>query len=362
MDKLKVQVNGRGYYLKTDKPDEVLSFASEFESKINYITTKMPNLSEAEATALSALIIMSDSLKKERSDEDQALIDELTGRIEVLEERNATLSRQIDIHNETEDSMREEINGLREKEAILTERLSDAVKSEQEISGRFSDSETELNDVKSALSSANKIIAQINTEKFTEVAANEALRNELEASHDRLEAANKVIAELNGKITNMEINNIANSDTPLTPDAEAMRKLKNEKEELEIELAIANEEIEKMKKSGSAPSDEQLGKTIAEYEKTIRQLESRNAEMDKLRNILAETEQSIRQKAEEKETENQKLRNILKNYENSYGLCVSKKEDEIKELQQEIEKLKIALGAGSPEKLNGSYVQTTFES
>ena len=66
--------------------------------------------------------------------------------------------------------------------------------------------------------------------------------------------------------------------------------------------------------------------------------------------------------AEEKEIENQKLRNILKNYENSYGLCVSKKEDEIKELQQEIEKLKLALGASSPEKLNGSYVQTTFES
>lgn len=362
MDKLKVQVNGRGYYLKTDKPDEVLGFAAEFDSKITYIQTKMPGISEAEATALSALIIMGDSLKKERSEQDQLLIDELMGRIEVLEERNATLLGQIELHNEAEDAMRDEISSLREKEALLNERISDAEEKEQELSGKCTDSETELSDVKSALASANKIIAQINTEKFTEVAANEALRNELEASHNRLEAANKLIAELNGKLTKLEINTISNNEGGISPDAEELKKLKEEKEELEIELAIANEEIEKIKSGKDNPTNEQLGKTIAEYEKTIRQLENRNNEMDKLRNILAETEQSIRQKADEKETENQKLRNILKNYENSYGLCVSKKEDEIRELQQEVEKLKLALGAGAPEKLNGSYVQTTFES
>ena len=103
-------------------------------------------------------------------------------------------------------------------------------------------------------------------------------------------------------------------------------------------------------------------KTIAEYERTIRQLESRSGEIDKLRSLLAETEQSVKQKADEKETENQKLRNILKNYENSYGICVAKKEEEIKELQQEIEKLKNALNIKNEEKMNSSYVQTTFES
>ncbi|MDE7234715.1 MAG: hypothetical protein K2N29_06610 [Ruminiclostridium sp.] len=42
MDKLRVQVNGRGYYLKTDNQDEVLAFAKSFEEKILYIMKKMP--------------------------------------------------------------------------------------------------------------------------------------------------------------------------------------------------------------------------------------------------------------------------------------------------------------------------------
>ena len=83
--------------------------------------------------------------------------------------------------------------------------------------------------------------------------------------------------------------------------------------------------------------------------------------MDKLRSILAETEQSVRQKCDEKEKENDKLRKILKNYESSYGICMSKKEEEIIALQNELEKLKEQMGADG-EKLNGAYVQTTFES
>ena len=113
MDKLRVQVNGRGYYLKTDKPEEVLSFAKKFEDEILYITTKMPGISEAEATALSALLIMGDALKKERSDEDSALIEELTGKVEVLEERIETLSKELLIHNETEAQLNAEIAQLK---------------------------------------------------------------------------------------------------------------------------------------------------------------------------------------------------------------------------------------------------------
>lgn len=360
MDKIRVQVNGRGYYLKTDNPDEVLSFAKEFGDKILYIMTKMPGISEAEATALSALLIMGDSLKKERSEEDQGIIDELNGKIEVLEERIDTLTQQIALHNETETAMNVQISELKSSEQNLIEQLSSAAEKENELRSICTDSDTALNDTKSALASANKIIAQLNTEKFTEVAANEALRNELEASQGRLESANKVIAELNGKITKMEINNIVSPDG-VQPD-EAYKKLREEKEELEIELAIANEEIEKLKSdASSAPTDEKLKKTIAEYEKTIRQLKDRNSEIDKLRNVLAETEHAIRQKADEKENENQKLRNILKNYETSYGLCVSKKEDEIRELQEEIQQLKQQLNLKNDDKLNGNYVQTTFE-
>ncbi len=366
MDKLRVQVNGRGYYLKTDKPEEVLAFAKEFEERILYIKTKMPNTSEAEATALSALLIMGDSLKKERSEEDTVLFDEMTGKIEVLEERVEVLRNEITVHNEKETALEAEIErikaqydaeiaALRETNSGLMADLEASEARCTEADAKLGESETTLEDTKSALASANKIIAQLNTEKLTEVAANEALRNELDAARDRMEATNKTIAELNGKLTNMEINT-AVSDVP-----EDIKKLRSEKEELEIELAIANEEIEKLKKNTS-PSDTALNEKIAEYEKKIRSLENRSGEMDKLRGILAETEHSVRQRCEEKEVENQKLRNILKNYENSYGVSLSKKEDEIRLLQMELEQLKERCGIPDEEKVSGAYVQTTFDS
>lgn len=365
MDKLRVLVNGRGYYLKTDKPDEVLEFAGAYDEMIQRILKKMPNTSEAEATALSALLIMGDSLKKERSEEDKVLFDEMTGKIEVLEERAAMLSGEIDVHIEKEAALEaeiarmkaqyeSEIAGLKDENAGLSKGLTEAESRCGEANEKLGESETTLEDVKSALASANKIIAQLNTEKLTEVAANEALRNELDAAHDRMEATNKTIAELNGKLTNMEINT-AVSDVP-----EDIKKLRAEKEDLEIELAIANEEIEKLR-AGAKPSDAALNEKIAEYEKKIRALENRSGEMDKLRGILAETEQSVRQKCDEKEIENQKLRNILKNYESSYGVSLSKKEDEIRLLQMEVEQLRERLNVPESDG-GGAYVQTTFES
>lgn len=364
MDKLRVQVNGRGYYLRTDKPDEVLKFAKLYEEKILYIMTKMPGISEAEASALSALLIMGDSLKKERSDEDQALIDELSGKIEVLEERNGELSANLALHNETEDAMRTEMEQLRAREQTLLEQLGTATKQQEELAGTCSENETALNDTKSALASANKIIAQINTEKFTEVAANEALRNELEDTQARLEAANKSIAELNGKITKMEINAITSDDgSAVAADSAELKKLRAEKEDVEIELAIAQEEIEKLRTAGNISAETaEVAKKLAEYEKTIKQYEARSSEIDKLRSVLAETEQSVRQKVDEKEAENHKLRNILKNYESSYGVCMNKKEEEIREMQLEIEKLKEELSIKNDDSIGGAYVQTTFES
>lgn len=363
MDKLRVQVNGRGYYLKTDNPDEVLRFAKKFEEQILYITTKMGNLSEAEATAYSALLLMGDSLSERRSEADQALIDELSGKIEVLEERIDSLTNQLNSTNENESSAVAEIDKLKEREQELVSRLNEFTDKQQQLDGALRESETALDDTKSALASANKIIAQLNTEKFTEVAANEALRNELEAAHGRLESANKQIAELNGKITKMEINSIAvDADGTVSANEEAVKKLKAEKEDLEIELAIANEEIEKLKTAGKVALDEnESAKKIVEYEKTIKQLESRSGEIEKLRSLLAQTEQSIRHKLDEKEDENDKLRNILKNYENSYGLCVAKKEEEIVELQQQVERLKTILNMKDEEKLSGKYIQTTFD-
>lgn len=363
MDKLRVQVNGRGYYLKTDNPDEVLRFAKKFEEQILYITTKMGNLSEAEATAYSALLLMGDSLSEKRSEADQALIDELSGKIEVLEERIDSLTNQLNSTNENESSTIAENEDLKVREQELVARLNGLTEKQQQLDGALRESETALDDTKSALASANKIIAQLNTEKFTEVAANEALRNELEAAHERLESANKQIAELNGKITKMEINSIAvDADGTVSANEEAVKKLKTEKEDLEIELAIANEEIEKLKTAGKAALDEnEAAKKIVEYEKTIKQLESRSGEIEKLRSLLAQTEQSIRHKIDEKEDENDKLRNILKNYENSYGLCVAKKEEEIVELQQQVERLKTILNMKDEEKLGGKYIQTTFD-
>lgn len=361
MDKLRVQVNGRGYYLKTDNAEEVLSFAKTFEDKILYITTKMPGISEAEATALSALLIMGDSLKKKRSDEDELLIDELTGKAEILQERIEELERQLLIRSETETQLKAEAAALEERADELARQLAGAQEEGKALSEQCSDSETTIADVKSALSSANKIIAQLNTEKLTEVAANEALRNELEAAQGRLETATKTIAELNGRLTKMEIHSSVNEDG--TPVPEELKKLREEKEELEIELAIANEEIEKLREAANKPAavNDDLDRTIAEYEKKIRALEARSGEMDKLRTILAETEQSVRQKCDEKDAENDKLRKILKNYESSYGVVMSKKEEEILNLQAEVEQLKEQLGAAG-EKLNADYVQTTFGS
>ena len=355
MDKLKVQVNGRGYYLKTDNPDEVLNFAKRFEEQINYLSTKMGNVSEAEVTAYSALLLMGDSLSERRSEADQALIEELNGRIEVLEERIDTLSEQLSEHNAKESSMISENDGLRAREQELSARLSEITAKQEQIAGAYNESENALNDTKSALASANKIIARLNTEKFTEVAANEALRNELEVSRDRIEAANKQIAELNGKITKMEINSIAvEPDGTVSVNEEVLKKLRSEKEDLEIELAIANEEIEKLKAAQKVAADEnEMARKLAEYEKTIKQLESRSGEIDKLRSLLAETEQAIRHKVDEKEDENDKLRNILKNYESSYGLSIAKKEEEIIELQQQVERLKTILNMSSEERLSG---------
>lgn len=361
MDKLRVQVNGRGYYLKTDNQDEVLSFAKSFEDKILYIMTKMPGISEAEATALSALLLMGDSLKKTRSDEDEALIGVLNEKIEILEDRIGTLNGELEHRHEVESTLNDEIERVRAEKAELERRLTDAHEQGRALSEQCDGNQTEIADVKAALASANMIIAQLNTEKLTEVAANEALRNELDGAQGRLENANKTIAELNGKLTKMEIHSDVSDDAAAVP--EDVRRLRREKEDLEIELAIANEEMEKLKASIAkpAPSEAELSERIAEYEQKLRHLENRSGEMDKLRAILAETEHSVRQKTEEKEEENQKLRNILKNYESSYGLCMTRKEEEIIALQDELEKLKELLSI-KDERLSAAYVQTTFDS
>ena len=364
MDRIKVQVNGRGYFLKTDHPDEVLRFADGFSEQIEYVSRKLGITNEAEATAYSALILMGDSLSDKRSEADQALIDELSGKVDVLEERIDTLTSQIDHHSESEAQARTENVELKNREKELSSRLAALTERESQLTGSLSENENALKDTKSALASANKIIAQLNTEKFTEVAANEALRNEVESSRERLEAANKQIAELNGKITKMEINSLAvDENGSVSADEETLKKLKSEKEDLEIELAIANEEIEKLKKAGKIATDtNEMAKKLAEAEKTIKTLESRSSEIDKLRSLLAETEQAIRQKLEDKENENDKLRNILKNYESSYGLSIAKKEEEIIELQQQVERLKNILNLRSEEeKMGGKYVQTTFD-
>ena len=363
MDKLRVQVNGRGYYLKTDHQDEVLEFAKKFEEQILYVTAKKGNISEAEATAYSALLLMGDSLREKRSEEDQALIEELSGKIEVLEERIDTLTAQLSDHSGAELAAKDENEALRARDKEISDKLAAAVAKQEQLEAAYAESENALEDAKTALASANKIIAQLNTEKFTEVAANEALRKEIEDSRGRLEGANKQIAELNGKITKMEINTISVcADGTVSVNEEELKKLRSEKEDLEIELAIANEEIEKLKKAHAEASDEsETAKKIAEYQKTIKQFESRSGEIDKLRSLLAETEQNIRHKVDEKEDENDKLRKILKNYENSYGLSIARKEEEIIELQQQVERLKTILNMRSEERLSGKYVQTTFD-
>lgn len=358
MEKIKVQVNGRGYFLKTDHPQEVQSFAKEFSDQIAYVSKKLNVASEAEATAYSALMIMGDSLTKTRSEADQALIDELNGNIELLEERIDTLGKQIAEHNDREAAASKEIQGLRERENELMNRIAAFGEKYKKLAGDKDEADSSLSDTKNALASANKIIAQLNSEKFTEVAANEALRQETDTLREKLEASNKQIAELNGKLTNLEINSISvTADGSVAVSDEEIKKLRAQKEDLEIDLAIANEEIAKLKNGEGSDT----AKKLAEYEKMVKQYESRTGEIDKLRSLLAETEASVRSKLEQKEEENDKLRNILSNYESSYALSIAKKEEEILELQQRVERLKTILNMRSEEKLGGKYVQTTFD-
>lgn|GEM_PF-1585719 len=358
MEKIKVQVNGRGYFLKTDHPQEVQSFAKEFSEQIAYVSQKLNVMSEAEATAYSALMIMGDSLTKTRSDADQALIDELNGNIELLEERIENLGNRITECGDREASAVEEINQLRDREADLMNKIAAIGEKYRELAGDKDEADNSLNDTKNALASANKIIAQLNSEKFTEVAANEALRQEIDTLREKLETSNKQIAELNGKLTNMEITSAsASSEGSAAVSDEEIKKLRAQKEDLEIDLAIANEEIAKLRDGEGS----ETAKKLAEYEKIVKQYESRTGEIDKLRSLLAETEASVRAKLEEKEEENNKLRNILSKYESSYALSIAKKEEEILELQQRVERLKTILNMRSEEKLGGKYVQTTFD-
>ena len=363
MDRIKVQVNGRTYFLKTDNSDEAQVIAGKFDEQIKYITRVKSGISEAEATAYSALLLMGDALSAKRSEADQALIDELNGKIEVLEERIDTLAVQVSEHNDTEKAVRAENDGLKKRERDYAVRIKDLSDKHKELTDAYSENERVLEDTKSALASANKLIAQINNEKFTEVTANEALRTELDVLRGKLESSNKQVAELNGKITKMEINSISvEPDGTVAVNEEELKKLRSEKEDLEIELAIANEEIEKLRAAAKTVVDEnETVRKLAEAEKTIKNLESRSTEIEKLRNLLADTEQSIRHRLDEKEAENDKLRNILKNYESSYNLSFARKEEEILDLQKQIERLKNQLNISAEDNINGKYVQTTFD-
>lgn len=351
MEKIRVKVNGRGYFLKTDHPEELQKFAETFTEQIGYVEQKLGVTVEAEATALSALLLLGDSLKEKRSAADQALIDALEERVRALSEKVAA---QID----NESAAKNEIQGLRAREQELIGQISalnDRVAQEE---GKFSELDTSLSDTQNALASAKKLIDQLNSEKFTEVAANEALRTEIDTLREKLDTSNKQIAELNGKLTNMEINSISvNADGSVAESAEEIKRLKAQKEDLEIDLEIAREEIQKLKNGEGSEN----ARKLAEYEQMTKQYRSRAAELDKLRNLLAETEASVRAKLEQKEEECDKLRNILARYESSYALSIAKKEEEILELQQRVERLKTILNMRSEEKLGGKYVQTTFD-
>ena len=351
MEKIRVKVNGRGYFLKTDHPEELQKFAADLTEQIEYVEKKLGVTVEAEATALSALLLLGDSFKEKRSDADQALINVLEGRVNYLTGR-------INEQTEAENAARDEIQGLRDREAELMSQIEALNERSRNDEEKCSELSTSLGDTQKALESAKKLIDKLNSEKFTEVAANEALRAEIDTLREKLDGSNKQIAELNGKITKMEINSISvNADGSVAANEEEIKRLKAQKEDLEIDLEIAREEIQKLKNGEGSEN----ARKLAEYEQMTKQYRSRAAELDKLRSLLAETEASVRAKLEAKEEENDKLRNILSNYESSYALSIAKKEEEILELQQRVERLKTILNMRSEEKLGGKYIQTTFD-
>ncbi|MCR4780224.1 MAG: hypothetical protein K5876_03915 [Ruminiclostridium sp.] len=358
MEKIRVKVNGRGYFLKTDHPDELQKFAADLTEQIEYVEKKLGVTVEAEATALSALLLLGDSFREKRSASDQALIDDLTDKTNTLEERIDALTARINEQNAAAAAAQSEIQRLHEHENELIEQINALNERSRDEEEKYTDLNSSLGDTQKALESAKKLIEQLNSEKFTEVAANEALRTEIDTLREKLDNSNKQIAELNGKITKMEINSISvNPDGSVEANAEEIKRLKSQKEDLEIDLEIAREEIQKLKNGEGSEN----ARKLAEYEQMTKQYRSRAAELDKLRNLLAETEASVRAKLEAKEEECDKLRNILSNYESSYALSIAKKEEEILELQQRVERLKTILNMRSEEKLGGRYIQTTFD-
>ncbi len=124
-------------------------------------------------------------------------------------------------------------------------------------------------------------------------------------------------------------------------------------------------DLEYKKKNNEAITDEErrkYEKMISDYKKEIESIKSGSGEIDKLRGVLVETEQAIRQKCEEKEEENRKLRSILNNYENSYQICVNQKEEEIRNLQKQLQQLMEKYNEKDSDELDGDFVQPTFES
>lgn len=518
MEKIRVQVNGRGYYLKTDEPEKILKIAKEFENQILYIVSKMQGITEAEATALSALLIMGESLKQQTDSEAAAdreaviveqreklaeaelisenlkneieelkrIIDEkseklaecekteaeLRARIEgaqtsddvlkvqleqaqeeiqrlnsviddnkrayeELENKNSeeftglleqevsavresenslklkleeeinknrllsdelafakeneskikeefeqlkTASEELlndlaaeekhkhmdkaDIDNETEEFYKNELLAAKETEVALMDELNAAKEREIGLTAQVNKAENTANEAKAALCSANKLIAQLNSEKLSQVANIESLRQECDVARQKLEAANRTVAELNGKLTEINIKNSVNNDSESS--TLEVKELRMKNEDLLIELEIANEMIEEYKKKNNeAITDEErrkYEKMISDYKKEIESIKSGSGEIDKLRGVLVETEQAIRQKCEEKEEENRKLRSILNNYENSYQICVNQKEEEIRNLQKQLQQLMEKYNEKDSDELDGDFVQPTFES
>ena len=56
MERITVEVNGRGYYIKTDSREKVLEFAKIYEEQIKYMQVKYPNTTEAEIDAFMAAV------------------------------------------------------------------------------------------------------------------------------------------------------------------------------------------------------------------------------------------------------------------------------------------------------------------
>ena len=255
MEKVTVRIAGRDYSLKTDESAEkIVELADRLEKTISYVARNTRSMNEVEITTMASMILM----------------------------------------GEIESGIRAENNAAAEAKKKL-----------EENSAQLESVKAELDGTKRRLEEQLRLAADNSDKK-----ENEQLKNEIASLKQQLQTAKDESAAVSAAKK-------AENERHATQLADYEKKIKDLKEEHELDVMILKEGFEK---------------TSTEKEKAF----------------------------EEKIKDNEKMRSTLSNYEASFDLYVKKKEEELKQAHEEIEALKEKISK-TEEQIGGSAgVQMTI--